>query len=373
MEKRDYYEVLGVSKDAPPADIKKAYRRLAREFHPDVNRDSTEAEAQFKEIQEAYSVLSDENRRHQYDTFGHAGANGQGFDFSGMDFGGFGDIFDMFFGGQSGGSRRTAPVRGEDLRFDITIDFAQACFGVEKEIETVREEVCSACEGTGARAGTHPEACQNCRGSGRETVIQQTPFGRFQSARTCRSCQGAGRVIADPCPECRGRGRRNVTKTIQLKIPGGVQEGARLRVPGAGDDGYNGGNPGNLYVFVTVRPHQEFTRQDDDVHSTVSIDFVQAALGDMVPVQTLDGEKELEVPAETQFGDTVRLRGLGARRLRSEGRGDHVFHVEVMVPTHLTAQQKEALSAFGESLGERQRRPRPRGKGFFRKVRDAFD
>jgi molecular chaperone DnaJ len=370
--KKDYYEVLGVEKSADPAEIKKAYRKMARQYHPDVNKED-EAEAKFKEAQEAYSILSDEDKRYQYDTYGHAGMNGQGFDFSGMEFNGFGDIFDMFFGGRSAAGQKQGPIRGEDLRYDLRISFEEACFGTEKDIEVVRVEECEACDGTGAKPGTDVETCLNCGGSGQETVVQQTPFGRFQTARTCHVCQGTGKNIKEPCSECEGQGRTRNKKKIHLNIPGGVQKGARLRVSSEGDAGYYGGPNGNLYVFIDVKPHKIFTRDGDHIHSTVSIDFVQAALGDDVPVESLDGEIMLEVPGETQYGDTVKLKGHGAKKLRGEGRGDHIIHMEVVTPRNLSDEQKKQLEAFRVTLTGKQVKPHAKNKGFFEKVKDAFE
>ena len=372
MSKRDYYEVLGVTREARPEEIKKAYRKLARTYHPDVNRDDQDAEEKFKEVQEAYAVLSSEDRRAQYDAYGHAGMNGQGFDFSGMEFGGFGDIFDMFFGGGRSRSGPQGPVKGDDIRYDLTIGFEEACFGTETGIEITREEVCATCSGSGATPGTEPKVCQNCGGSGRETTYQQTPFGRFQSTRTCYTCGGTGKIIEDPCSSCSGKGRVVKKKQIHLNIPGGVQSGARLRVSGEGDAGWFGGPAGNLYVFITVKPHREFVRENDDIHSRVYLNIVQAALGDDLTVETLDGPQTLSVPEGTQHGDVLRLKKLGAKRLRSEDRGDHLFHLEITVPRDLTPEQKEQLKHFGESLTGKQVKPNPRHKGFFEKVRDAF-
>ncbi len=371
--KRDYYEVLGVTKNASVEELKKAYRKLARKYHPDVNKEDHDAEDKFKEIQEAYSVLADDDKRYQYDTYGHEGMNGQGFDFSGMEFNGFGDIFDMFFGGQSSGSKRRGPVRGEDIRYDLRISFEEACFGLEKDIEIVRVVECEVCEGTGATPGTNIENCSTCGGTGQETVYQQTPFGRFQTSRTCRTCQGTGKIINEPCKECHGKGRKQETKKIHLTIPGGVQAGARLRVSGEGDAGYYGGPNGNLYVFIDVKPHKEFVRDQDDIHSKISIDFVQAALGDEVLVNTLDGEKLLVVPAETQFGDTIKLKNHGAKKLRSEGRGNHIFYVEIVTPSNLTDVQKDQLKTFQKSLTGKQVKTHSKSKGFFEKVKDVFE
>lgn len=370
--KRDYYEVLGVTKSASQVEMKKAYRKMARQYHPDVNRDDQDAEVRFKEIQEAYSVLSDEDKRYQYDTYGHEGLNGQGFDFSGMEFNGFGDIFDMFFGGRAGGVRNRGPVRGDDLRYDLSIDFEEGCFGVEKDIEIMRVARCKACEGTGAKPGSEVETCSTCQGSGQETVYQQTPFGRFQTQRPCQSCQGTGKVIKEPCAACKGKGRIKEKKTVHLNIPGGVQDGSRLRVGAEGDAGFDGGPAGDLYVFLNVRPHPSFTRDRDHIHSRVTLDFVQAALGDTLTVDTLDGDFELKVPAASQYGDTLVEKKKGAKKLRSEGRGDHIFHLDILTPTDLTEEQRSLLANFREGLAPEQVEKKEKADGFFDRIKKHF-
>lgn len=366
--KRDYYEVLGVSRDATQEEIKKAYRRLAREAHPDVNKDDPRAEEKFKEINEAYEVLSDPQKRAAYDRFGHAAtdpsyaANAEGFDFGGFE--GFGDIFEMFFGG-GGARRRSGPQRGGDLRYDLEISFEEAAFGLETTIEVPRTEACAACRGSGAKSGTAVQTCPVCRGSGQVQFAQTTAFGRFVNVRTCDRCRGEGRVIETPCPECQGRGRVRRTRKINVKIPPGVDNGFRLRVPGEGEAGVRGGPPGDLYVYLYVKPHHSFKREGDDIHTEVELTFAQAALGTTLRVETLDGPAELKIPEGTQTGTVFRLRGRGVPRLRGSGRGDHLVRVVVRTPTRLTSEQRELLRRLAE-LEEAQE------KGFFGRVKEAF-
>lgn len=374
MAKRDYYEVLGVSRDAGEQEIKKAYRRLARQYHPDVNKDDPEAEAKFKEVNEAYRVLSDPETRARYDQFGHAafeqaGANaGGGSDpFGGFGgFGGFDDIFDMFFGG--GERRRTGPVRGADLRFDLELDFEDAAFGVETEIEVPRTEVCPRCRGNQAEPGTPIRTCPNCGGSGEVRQARQTAFGRFVNVQPCANCRGEGKVVEKPCTECRGAGAVHRRRKLKVKIPAGVDEGYRLRLSGEGEAGERGGPPGDLYVFISVRPHELFERHGNDVICEVPISFTQAALGDEIEVPTLDGRAKVKVPEGTQSGTRFRLRGKGIPDPRGYGRGDHFVHVKVVTPTRLTDRQRELLKAFAEAGGDKVEE----AKGFFDRVKDAL-
>ncbi|WP_031513245.1 molecular chaperone DnaJ [Desulfofalx alkaliphila] len=371
MSKRDYYEVLGLSRDASADDIKKAYRKLARQYHPDVNPGDKEAEAKFKEAAEAYAVLSDPEKRSKYDRFGHAGANGQGFDFDGFGAGGFGgldDIFDIFFGG--GRRQRTGPQKGNDLRINMEISFKEAAFGVERDIQVPRTEHCETCNGSGAAPGTSPKKCGVCHGSGQIQQAANTPFGRVIQSRTCGNCNGTGQVIDRPCPTCRGTGTVRRTRSIHVKIPAGVDNGVRLRLNGEGEPGLRGGPPGDLYVFISVRPHKIFKRDGNEVFCEVPITFAQAALGDEITVPTLDGDVEMKVPEGTQTGAVFRLKGKGIPYVNGAGRGDQHVRVKVTTPTKLSDRQRELLKEFAALSGEKI--PKGAEKGFFRKVKDAF-
>lgn len=346
MSKRDYYEVLGVSKNASAEDIKKAYRKLAREYHPDVNK-ATDAEEKFIEVKEAYDVLSDDQKKAAYDQFGHAGVNqqgGMGGGFDGADFGGFGDIFDMFFGG-SGGRRRNpnAPRQGSDLQYTMTIEFKEAIFGKSTEVTIPKEETCTTCRGTGAKPGTQPETCAVCKGVGEVEVQQQTPFGRIVNRRPCSNCQGRGKVIKDRCGECHGAGRVRKNKKISVTIPAGVDDGSQLRVSGEGEGGYNGGPAGDLYIVLRVKGDKFFERQGDDIYCEVPINFAQAALGDEIEVPTLESKAKLKIPAGTQTGTFFRLKEQGVPRLRRSGRGDQHVRVNIVTPKKLTERQKDLL------------------------------
>jgi molecular chaperone DnaJ len=374
MAKRDYYEVLGVTKGASEEELKKAYRKLARQYHPDVNKDNPkEAESKFKEINEAYSVLSDPQKRAAYDQFGHAasdpnfGAGGGGF--SDFGFEGFGDIFDMFFGGNSGGQRRkNGPQRGNDLRYDMEVTFEDAAFGKDATVEIPRTETCPTCKGNCAKPGTPIKTCPACNGSGQVQVTQNTAFGRFVNVRTCDKCQGAGKTIETPCSECSGTGRVRKTRKIDVKIPGGVESGSRLRISGEGEAGLRGGSPGDLYIYIYVKPHAKFERQGNDVISEIKLSITQAALGTTVLVDTLDGKVELRIPEGTQHGTSFRMRGHGIVSLRSHNRGDHHVRVKVAVPARLNGEQRELLRKLAVSFGEEVEED----KGFMGKVKDAF-
>ncbi|MGI6065136.1 MAG: molecular chaperone DnaJ [Bacillota bacterium] len=376
MSKRDYYEVLGVSRTASEDEIKKAYKKLAKKYHPDLNPDSKTAEEKFKEVNEAYEVLSNPDKRAGYDQFGHAGANGTGgFDFGGgfggADFGGFGDIFDMFFGGTHGGAgQRRGPQRGADLRVDLTITFEEAAFGVEKDVEIPRLENCDVCGGSGAEPGTQPQTCPVCRGSGKVRSAQATPFGQFQTVKTCHRCRGTGTIIENICKHCAGSGKVRKVRKIHVKIPAGVDSGSRLRVANEGEAGELGGPPGDLYVYLSVRPHKVFKRENDDVYCEFPISFVQAALGFEAEVPTLDGKVKLNIPEGTQTGTSFRLRGRGIPKLRGYGRGDHFVKVKVITPTKLNDEQKKLLRELDASLSDNQQTEK--AKGFFNKVKDAF-
>lgn len=377
LSKRDYYEVLGIPRDATEADIKKAYRRLARQYHPDANPNDKDAAEKFKEINEAYEVLKDPQKRAQYDQFGHAGVGGQGgFDSGGFggfggfgDFGGFGfdDIFDAFFGG--GRQRRTGPEQGADLRYDMEITLEEAAAGVEKDIRVDRLESCSACKGSGAKPGTSPVTCPECRGTGQVQYTQHTPFGRFMSVRTCHVCHGEGRIIKEVCEKCGGRGKVKKSRKIHVKIPPGVDTGSRLRVAGEGEAGDRGAPPGDLYIFVHVAPHEIFTRHGDDILCEIPISFVQAALGDEIEVPTLKGKVKLKVPEGTQPDTSFRLKGYGIPHLRGAGSGDQHVKVKVIIPKKLNEQQKQLLEKFAAISGEDIKK---QPKGFFDKMKDAF-
>jgi molecular chaperone DnaJ len=366
-EKRDYYDVLGVARTATLDDIKKAYRRLALKYHPDKNPGDPEAEEKFKEGAEAYGVLSDDEKRARYDRYGHAAAGGMG-GFDPNQFADFGDIlgdlfgFGDFFG--TGRRRSTRAARGNDLRYDLELDFMDAAFGKEVSIEVPRVVTCEVCSGSGAKAGTQPVTCSGCGGRGQVRYSQ----GFFAVARTCPQCSGAGKTIKDPCASCNGQGRVREEKTITVQIPAGVDEGSRLRVAGEGESGYNGGPPGDLYVFLSVREHPKFNRRDYDIHSQQEISFTQAALGAEVQTETIDGAEMLRVPAGTQPSQVFRLRGKGVQFLQGSGRGDHYVHVAVRIPSTLSDEQRELLERFATTEGEAVLEPR----GFVDKMKDLF-
>lgn len=368
--KRDYYEILGVNKNASDAEIKKAYRRLAIKYHPDKNPDDKEAEARFKELSEAYAVLSDGQKRATYDQFGHAGMDGGGFSGGGFDFGGtpfedlFGDIFgDVFGGGRRGG--RSRGQRGDDLRFNLNISFEEAAFGVEKKVQVPRMVRCETCDGSGAKAGTSPKSCSTCGGAG-QVRFQQ---GFFSLTRPCPDCGGQGQVIESPCGDCRGTGRTRSSRTLSLKIPAGVETGSRLKLNGEGELGLNGGPPGDLYVVVEVDQHPIFERDGYDVICEVPIAFVQAALGDDIQVPTLEGKVDLKIPAGTQTGKVFKLSGKGIPSLQGYGRGDQLVLLRVEVPTKLSARQRELLEEFAREGGQE---INPEHQSFFDKVKELF-
>jgi len=373
MAKRDYYEVLGVSRNASVDEIKKAYRKLARQYHPDANPDNPEAEARFKEISEAYVILCDPEKRASYDRFGHAGVNGQDFGgFGGFgDMGGLGDIFEMFFGG--GARRRTGPERGPDIRTDMEIALKEAAFGLERDIKVPRTETCSTCGGTGAAAGARSGKCTACDGAGQMQFAQSTPFGRIVQSRICDRCRGTGRVIEKPCPTCHGAGQVRKSRSIKVKVPPGVDSGARLRVAGEGEAGLRGGPPGDLYVYIHVKAHRIFKREGDDLICDVPISFAQAALGDVLEVPTLEGTASLRIPEGTQTGTVFRLKGKGIPHVSGYGRGDQHVRVKVVTPDKLTEKQKELLKEFARLGGEQLQGPDYAGeKSFFEKMKDAF-
>lgn len=350
--KRDYYEVLGVSRSADANELKKAYRRLAREYHPDVNKDAGAAE-RFKEANEAYEVLSDSEKRRAYDRFGHAGVEGSVGGFSDFGFGGFGDIFEEFFGfGTGSRSRRRGPRRGGDLQYDLEISLEEAVFGCEKDVQMQRLEVCTACQGSRAEPGTTPVRCNQCNGTGEVRNVQQSILGSFVNVMTCPTCQGVGEIVTTPCSQCNGRGQVHANKTITVKIPAGVDNGTRIRLAGEGEAGLNGGPPGNLYVLLQVSPHPIFRRNGDDIVLELSVNIAQAALGDKVTIPTLEGEESVQISAGTQTGRIFRLRGRGVPHLRRGGRGDLLIVTQVAVPTKLDEHQKELFRELGETLGK---------------------
>jgi molecular chaperone DnaJ len=348
--KRDYYEVLGVSRDASTEEIRKAFRRLAFQYHPDRNRDDG-AEEKFKEVNEAYEVLSDADKRAAYDRFGHGGAEGFfGRGFEGFDFGGFGDIFEAFFGG-TGTSTRQAPRRGSDLRYKISISFEEAALGCEKEIEINRTEFCATCHGTRARPGSQPIRCNVCDGTGQVRRVQRSIFGQFVNTAVCGQCHGEGRLITDPCRDCRGSGFQKQKRRISVRVPAGIDDGNGIRITGEGDAGSRGGPPGNLYVVISVARHKVFTREDDNVLYELPVNFAQAALGTEVDVPTLYGDCRLKIPAGSQSGSVFRLKDKGIPHLQRNGRGDHLVTLRVLTPESLNKEQRKLFEELAKSLG----------------------
>lgn len=385
-DKRDYYEVLGISKGASDDEIKHAYKSLARKYHPDLHPDDKEAESKMKEINEAYEVLSDSDKRQRYDQFGFAGVDptygqGQGGGYSGYSQGGFGgfggfgdvgDIFESFFGG-FGGSQRSnpnAPQRGQDIRASLTISFMEACKGTKKQVRVTRYESCPDCNGTGARAGTVPETCPDCHGSGTVKISQRTAFGVFQTTQACSRCGGKGRIIKSVCPKCQGQGRAKNVFTREVEIPAGIDDGQTLRVQGAGNCGANGGSYGDLNIKVSVRDGGIFERDGFDIRTEVPISFAQAVLGDEITVPTIDGNVKYTVPAGTQTGTVFRLRGRGIQKLYRSDRGDQYVTVNVEVPRNLSRRQEELLREFDSSLEDRNQSGR---KSFMDKIKDFWN
>ena len=382
-EKRDFYEVLGIQKGASDDEIKKAFRKMAKKYHPDLHPGDAEAEKNFKEVNEAYGVLSDPEKKSRYDQFGHAGVDpsyGQGAGGGGFGgFGGFGggfddigDIFSSFFGGGMGGSsssRRNAPTRGQDRRERVTITFEEAAFGCKKDISFARVETCPDCNGTRAAKGTSPKKCTNCGGSGMTRTQQRTPLGVFQSQHPCNVCSGTGNIIETPCPTCSGRGNIRKQKNLTVNIPAGIDDGQSIVLSGQGDAGTNGGPNGDAYVTVNIKKHSMFTREGMNVYCDVPITFAEAALGATINVPTLDGDVEYSIPEGTQSGTVFTLKGKGITEIRGSRRGNFIFTVNVEVPKNLNAKQKELLKAFAETCGEKNNVQK---KNFFDKMKDLL-
>lgn len=376
MNNTEYYDRLGLSKDASQDEIKRAYRKLSKKYHPDINKEPG-AEEKYKEILEAYETLSDAQKRAAYDQYGPDGANGFGGGaggfggFDGAGFGGFEDIFSSFFGGGGGMRNPNAPRQGDDLQYRVNLTFEEAVFGVEKEVAYNRESTCSTCHGSGAKPGTSPVTCSRCHGSGVINVDTQTPLGMMRRQVTCDVCHGTGQEIKDPCPTCRGTGREKQSHTVSVKIPAGVETGQQIRLAGQGEAGFNGGPYGDLFVVINVNPSDKFTRDGSTIYYTLNISFVQAALGDTVEVPTVHGNVEMVIPAGTQTGKTFRLKGKGAPRLRGGSQGDQLVTVKIVTPTKLNDAQKEALLAFAKASGDE--KVAPQKKGFFDKVKDVLE
>ena len=368
QEKRDYYEVLGVSKGASEDEIKKAYKKLARKYHPDMNPGDKEAEEKFKEVNEAHEVLSDPEKKARYDQFGFAGVDPSygggagaggygagGYGAGGFDFGDLGDIFGSFFGGGFGGAQRrnpNAPQRGESIRANVTISFTEAAFGCEKEIAVDRSEQCPTCKGNGCAAGTTPEVCPTCRGTGTVQVRRQTPMGVFASSAPCTKCGGTGRIIHQPCPDCRGQGAVRKRRSIKVTIPAGIDDGQTISLRGQGHAGKNGGPNGDLLINIMVQPHELFHREGTSVFCEAPITYAQAVLGGTLEIPTIDGKVKYDIPEGTQTGSVFRLRGKGIPVLNGRGRGDQYVTVTIETPKNLNKEQKEALKKFSDLLGE---------------------
>lgn len=376
MNNTEFYERLGVSKDASQDEIKKAYRKMSKKYHPDINKEAG-AEQKYKDIQEAYETLGDSQKRANYDQFGAAGANGAGGfgggfggGFEGGGFGGFEDIFSSFFGGGGGMRNPNAPRQGDDLQYRVDLTFEEAVFGTEKEVSYNREAICSSCSGTGAKPGTQPVTCSRCHGSGVINVDTQTPLGMMRRQVTCDVCHGTGQEIKEKCTTCHGTGHEKKTHKVSVKIPAGVETGQQIRLHGQGEAGFNGGPYGDLFVVINVKPSAKFKRNGSTIYYSMDISFVQAALGDTVEVPTIHGDVELTIPAGTQTGKTFRLKGKGVPKLHG-GQGDQHVTVNIVTPTKLNDAQKEALQAFVQASGDKP--VQPKKKGFFDKVKDVLE
>ncbi|NLC89169.1 MAG: molecular chaperone DnaJ [Clostridiaceae bacterium] len=379
--KRDYYEVLGVDKDADSAEIKKAFWKLAKKYHPDVNKDDPQASEKFQEANEAYEVLSDAEKRQRYDQFGHAGVDTSGFEGAGAGFGiDLEDLFNSIFGGFGFGgfgsgsgfsqSRRpTGPTRGANLRYRMNLDFLEAAFGVERKIKIRKDDVCPSCNGKRTADGSEPSICPNCNGSGQEQVQQQTIFGQMLTSRTCQRCQGSGQIIENPCETCKGAGTTVKDKTLLVTVPAGINEGEMLTLRNEGEPGRNGGPYGDLYIQIYIRPHPVFTREGNMTFCEVPITYAEAALGSEIEVPTIDGTIPYKLKEGTQPNDVFTIRGKGIPYLNRHGRGDHKFRVILEVPRNLDVKQKEMLSKFEESMTDKHYEGR---KGFMEKIRNMF-
>lgn len=388
-DKRDYYEVLGVDKKADDAEIKKAYRVLAKKYHPDINPGDKEAEAKFKEASEAYAVLSDHEKRQKYDQFGHAafdgsgGAGAGGFDFNFEDMGDiFGDIFGGMFGGGRSQRNSNGPQKGANLRTSVRVTFEEAAFGCEKEIELTLKDECTTCHGTGAKAGTTPVTCTKCGGKGQIVFTQQSLFGMVRNVQTCPECKGKGKIIKEKCPDCYGTGYKSSRKKIQVSVPAGIDNGQSIRIRGKGEPGINGGERGDLLVEVVVSRHPIFERQDYTIYSTSPITFAQAAMGGDVRIKTIDGDVLFNIKPGTQTNTKIRLKGKGIPTLRNKQvRGDQIVTLIVQVPERMTAEQKEALRAFDDAMGgslnvgkeeKDKTKEEKKKKGIFDKIKDSL-
>lgn len=379
MAKRDYYEILGISKDADANEIKSAFRKLAKQYHPDLNPDDKEAETKFKEVNEAYEILSDPEKRAKYDRFGHdafdqnAGfGGGAGFE----DFGDiFGDIFGDFFGGGFGGTgqqaQRTGPKAGSDLKIKLDIDFEEAAFGTKKEVKINRIEKCHVCDGSGAKKGTSKKTCPTCNGTGSVRTVQKTPLGQFASTKICTTCNGTGEIVEEPCSACEGTGKEKKSRKLSINIPAGVDTGSVIPLRGEGNHGERGGPAGDLYVYINVRPHEIFERDGNDVWCEIPISFTKAAMGGAIQVPTIEGKVKYEVPEGTQTGTVFRLKNKGIKNLRGVGKGDQYVRVKIEVPKKLTEKQKSLLEEFALEMGEQQ--DKDEKKGLFGKMKDMKD
>ena len=387
-DKRDYYEVLGVTKNATDDEIKKARNKLAAKYQNPASKGDADALAKMKEINEAYDVLKDKDKRAQYDQFGHAAFSGGGYGqgggtytgninmddiFGGMGgMGGFGDIFEQFFsGGASQSRQRRGPQRGADLRYDLRITFEEAAFGKKSTIKVPRMETCEECGGTGAKKGTKPEECPDCHGTGMRLTTTRTPFGMISNARPCERCHGTGQIVKNPCSHCHGEGKVKVTRDIDINIPKGIDEGQRLRIQNGGQAGERGGTPGDLYVYISIKPHKIFTRQDTDVYCEIPISFVQAALGAKIEAPTIDGKVDLTIPEGTQSGAVMRIRGKGIPYLHGNERGDEFVKIKVLTPKNLSSRQKKLLREFEDGGSDSTNNPEK--KSFFDKLKELFE